>query len=69
VAVLGAQIALSRTELNVVRRERLSPRSLPQPTLTEGGEKALRRYAAPEERRSEENVDVTFGSTGRPQKR
>jgi membrane protein len=62
---LGAQIALYAAELNVVRRDGLHPRSLVQPPLTEGDREALRRYAKQEERRPEEDVDVTFRSGGR----
>jgi uncharacterized BrkB/YihY/UPF0761 family membrane protein len=60
---LGAQIALYAAELNVVRRNRLYPRSLMQPPLTEGDREALRRYALQEERRPEEDVDVTIRKT------
>ena len=57
---LGAQIALYAAELNVVRRDRLSPRSLMPPPLTDKDREALRRYAMQEERRQEETVDVTI---------
>jgi YihY family inner membrane protein len=57
---LGAQVALYAAELNVVRRDRLYPRSLVQSPLTEGDREALRRYSKQEERQPEEDVDLTF---------
>jgi YihY family inner membrane protein len=66
---LGAQIALYAAELNVVRRDGLHPRSLVQPPLTQGDREALRRYAMQEERRPEEDVDVTFESGDRSSRR
>jgi YihY family inner membrane protein len=57
---LGAQVTLYAAEVNVVRKERLWPRSLVQPPLSEADQKAYRRAAIQEERRPEESVKVRF---------
>src|SRR5207237_9573899 len=60
---LGAQITLYCAEINVVRKNGLWPRSLIQPPLTEADHRTLVRSAQVEERRPEESVDVSFGTT------
>ena len=60
---LGAQITLYCAEINVVRKNGLWPRSLIQPSLTEADRRTLVRSAQVEERRPEESVDVSFGTT------
>ena len=57
---LGAQVTLYAAELNVVRKDRLYPRSLIQPPLTDADRKALERYVREEVRRPEERVEVEF---------
>ncbi|MFL5797412.1 MAG: YihY/virulence factor BrkB family protein [Actinomycetota bacterium] len=57
---LGAQLTLYAAEVNVVRKERLWPRSLVQPPLSEADRRAYRRAAIAEERRPEEDVKVRF---------
>jgi YihY family inner membrane protein len=57
---LGAQLTLYAAEINVVRKERLWPRNLVQPPLSDADRRAYRRYAIAEERRPEEDVRVRF---------
>lgn len=57
---LGGQMTLFAAEVNVVRKERLWPRSLFRPPLTEADEQAYRRAAIQEERLPEESVKVQF---------
>jgi membrane protein len=58
---LGAQMTLFCAEINVVRKDRLWPRSLrAQPPLTDGDEHVLTRAAKAEERIATERVDVSF---------
>jgi hypothetical protein len=57
---LGATMTLYAAEVNVVRKERLWPRSLVQPPLSEADRKTYRRAAIQEERRPEESVAVQF---------
>ena len=57
---LGAQITLYGAEINVVRKDRLWPRSLVQPPLAEGDKRTYEHTAAVEERRPEEDVEVSF---------
>ena len=57
---LGATITLYAAEVNVVRKERLWPRSLVQPPLSEADMRSYRRAAIAQERRPEESVDVRF---------
>ena len=59
-----AQVTVLAAEVNVVRRERLWPRSLTGRNLTPGDQAALRRYAAVEQRIEGQAVNV--GLTGRP---
>jgi hypothetical protein len=49
---------LFAAELNVVRKRRLWPRAIVQPPLTGADERALKSYAAQEERRPEEDIIV-----------
>ena len=57
---LLAQVTIYAAELNAVRVQRLWPRSIVQPPLTPQDEIALAAIARREERRPEENVEVTF---------
>ena len=57
---LGAQLTLYGAEVNAVQQHGLWPRSM-QGELTKADRRALRRSAMQEERKEEENVDVTFG--------
>lgn len=57
---LGAQITLYAAEVNVVRKNRLWPRSLVQPPMTEADKRTYARAAKAEERRPEEEIDVGF---------
>jgi uncharacterized BrkB/YihY/UPF0761 family membrane protein len=57
---LGAQITLYCAEFNVVRARRLWPRSIVQPPLTEPDKRTLAAIAKQEERRPEQDVEVTF---------
>jgi YihY family inner membrane protein len=57
---LGAQVALVSAEVNVVRKRRLWPRSMTQPPLTAADERTLTGLAKEEQRRPEQEVDVTF---------
>jgi YihY family inner membrane protein len=57
---LGCEILLYAAEINVVRAKRLWPRRIVQPPLNEGDERAMLGYAAREERRPEEHIDVRF---------
>ena len=57
---LGAQVTLYAAEINVVRTERLWPRSIVQPPLTEADRATYERAAVAEERRPEEDVAVGF---------
>jgi uncharacterized BrkB/YihY/UPF0761 family membrane protein len=57
---LGATVTLYAAEINVVRKERLWPRSLVQPPLSEADRQTYRRAAIAEERRPEESVKVQF---------
>ena len=57
---LGAQVTLLSAETNVVRVKRLWPRSLDPDDLTEADRRALKLLAEVEERRDEQEVDVSF---------
>ena len=57
---LGAQLLLYAAEINVVLARRLWPRSLLQPPLTEPDKRVLIALAEMEERRPEQNVEVSF---------
>jgi uncharacterized BrkB/YihY/UPF0761 family membrane protein len=54
---LGAQITLYAAEINVVKVERLWPRSIVQPPLTQADRRVLDRLAKVEERRREQTVE------------
>jgi hypothetical protein len=47
-------------EINVVKKRRLWPRSLMPPPLTDTDKRALTESAKVEERRPEQNVEVSF---------
>ena len=55
---LLAQVVLFAAEINVVRDQRLWPRSLTGDDLTEADERALCRYAKVEERRRDEDISM-----------
>ena len=57
---VAAQLVTYAVELNVVRYKRLWPRSIVQPPLLEADRKALSMRATQEERRPEQQVDVTW---------
>jgi membrane protein len=57
---LGGQVTLIAAEVNVVRTKRLWPRSLDPEDLTEADRRTLRELAEVEERREEQEVQVTF---------
>jgi YihY family inner membrane protein len=57
---LSTQLVLYAAELNVVLAQRLWPRSLLQPPLTEPDRRVLTALARTEERRPEQRVEVTF---------
>ena len=58
---LGAQITLLAAEINVVRMNRLWPRSfLQKPPLAEADRRTMTRRAKVEERIREEDVSVSF---------
>jgi len=63
---LGARLTLYASELNVVLRDRLYPRSLLQAPLTPADQRALQRYAQQEQRRPEQDVEVRFDAKGKP---
>jgi membrane protein len=58
---LGGQVTLIAAEVNVVRTKSLWPRSLDPDDLTEADRRTLRELAEVEERREEQEVQVTFG--------
>jgi membrane protein len=68
---LGATISLYGAEVNVVRINRLWPRSLQEkPPLTSADERTLTRAAEAEEKIPEQNVQVSFDRTAaRPEPR
>src|SRR5207245_3984896 len=57
---LQAQVTLLTAEINVVRVHGLWPRGLRPEPRTEADERVLQGLAGTEERRPEEDVDVTF---------
>ncbi|HXB65286.1 MAG TPA: YihY/virulence factor BrkB family protein [Solirubrobacteraceae bacterium] len=61
---LGSQITLFAMEVNVVRAQRLWPRSLFSPPLLAADRRALTSLAEIEERVPEENVEVSFDDGG-----
>jgi len=58
---LQARVVLYAAEVNVVRSRRLWPRSMAPPPLTDGDKRAYEAYAATEERRPDERVEVDIG--------
>jgi membrane protein len=69
---LGAQVTLYAAEINVVRVDRLWPRSLfTRPPLEEADRRTLRKAAEVEERIPQEDVEVSFdpGTGGEPEAR
>ncbi len=63
---LQAQLTVLAAELNVVRRERLWPRSMTAKGLTDGDRRALLRYAAVELRVDGQEVTVDLGPPAVP---
>ena len=57
---MQAQVTLYAMEINVVRTRRLWPRSLVQPPLTDADRRAYAGYAAREQRRPEQRIEVSF---------
>lgn len=57
---IGAQLTLYAAEVNAVKANRLWPRGLRKEPMTEADPRALRRIAKVEERREDEEVDVSF---------
>lgn len=57
---LQAQVTLYAMEVNVVRAHRLWPRSLVQPPLTDADRRAYAGYAARQQRRPEQRIEVSF---------
>jgi uncharacterized BrkB/YihY/UPF0761 family membrane protein len=57
---LASEIMIYAAELNVVRARHLVPRSLAPPPLTDADEAVLTGIAQTEQRRPEEEVEVTF---------
>ena len=55
---LQAQVVVYAAEINVVRADRLWPRSLAPPPLTDADDRAYDAYARTEERRSEHRVEL-----------
>ena len=60
---LAAQLVMYAVELNVVLHKRLWPRSIVQPPLLEADREALAMRATQEERRPEQQVQVSWGDT------
>ena len=57
---LGVQLSIYSAELNTVLAYRLWPRSLVQPPLTEADQRSLALQVQEEQRRPEQQVDVSF---------
>ena len=57
---LGGQLTLLCAEINVVRVRRLWPRGLVQPPFTEADQRAMRAGTLVEQRRSEQQITVSF---------
>lgn len=60
---LGVTITLYAAELNAVRERRLWPRGLVQPPLTEADERSLALQVLEGQRRKEQRIQMTIGST------
>jgi YihY family inner membrane protein len=58
---LGAQLTIFAAEINVVRFNKLWPRSFSSPPLLDADRRALISSAEVEERVEEQNVEVSFG--------
>jgi membrane protein len=61
---LGSQLTIFGAEVNVVRGNRLWPRSLDSDDMTEADRRTLRRFAKQETRREDEIVSVHFENEG-----
>jgi len=61
---LQAQFTLYAVEVSVVRSHKLWPRSLAPPPLTEEDRKAFALYARSQQRRPEEDIDVSIPEDG-----
>ena len=61
---LGSQVTLFAMEINVVRAQRLWPRSFFSQPLLDADRRALTSLAEVEERVEEENVEVSFENDG-----
>ena len=59
---LGVQVTLYSAELNTVLHERLWPRGMVQPPLTEADQRSMARQATQNRRRPEQRVVTSFGS-------
>ena len=57
---IGAQLTLYAAEVNAVKANHLWPRGLRKEPMTEADRRTLRRMAKVEERREDEDVDVSF---------
>jgi YihY family inner membrane protein len=57
---LGAEVAVYAAEVNVVLTRRLWPRALVQPPLTEADRAALALQALQNQRRPEQDIEVTY---------
>jgi YihY family inner membrane protein len=61
---LGSQLTIFGAEVNVVRKNRLWPRSLDSDDMTEADRRTLRRFAKQETRREDQTVSVHFENEG-----
>ena len=61
---IGSEVSLYAAEANVVLKNRLWPRSIVQPPLTDADKEVLDRIAAVGERRPEQLVDSSFPDEG-----
>lgn len=60
---LGAEITVYAAEVNVVLQRRLWPRAIAQPPLTEADQRSLAAQAEQNQRRPEQQVEVSFTGT------
>ncbi|HJP65477.1 MAG TPA: YihY/virulence factor BrkB family protein [Actinomycetota bacterium] len=65
---LGAQLTLYCAEINVVRVQKLWPRSLVQPPLAEGDKEVMEGLAKQQQLRPEQEIDVTFEDDARTER-
>jgi YihY family inner membrane protein len=63
---IGAQLTLYAAEVNAVKANHLWPRGLRKEPMTEADRRTLRRMAKVEERREDEDVDVSFDGRADP---